>query len=166
MVFTENKNTVPQWILDSTTGIGKQNDEVGLIVAGFIGAFRKRGFSEKQIGSMMSKAFLLPLEEMERRIDSVLSCASAGEEEKVKDLCVLAVSKGHLFNTQDTDPVEIIEILKEKYGKVCAFETILTMPELLSFWKRADVRDSREYRPQKEIALGILEEVDYAFSDK
>ena len=64
----ENKN-VPQWILDSTTGINEQNDEVGLVVAGYIGAFMKRGFTQADIGIALSKAFLLPVQEVEARLD-------------------------------------------------------------------------------------------------
>ena len=43
-------NNVPQWMLDSTTSNTEQNKEVDMIVAGFIGAFRKRGFDQQQIG--------------------------------------------------------------------------------------------------------------------
>ena len=68
------KNNVPQWILESKTGIEEQNDEVGMIVAGFIGAFVKRGFDQKEIGMLMAQAFLLPLEEVEKRVDVILSC--------------------------------------------------------------------------------------------
>ena len=44
----ENKNNVPQWILDSKTGIEEQNDEVGLVVAGFIGALRNEALVRRK----------------------------------------------------------------------------------------------------------------------
>ena len=98
-------NNIPQWIVDSKTDITEQNDEVGLIVAGYIGAFRKRGFSEKQIGAMLSSAFLLPSEEVEKRIDAVLTCGSETTEE-IKNLCVFAVQKGGLFLLMILTPVK------------------------------------------------------------
>ena len=55
-------NNVPQWMLDSTTAPTEQNKEVDMIVAGFIGAFRKRGFDQQHIGILMTSAFLLSLE--------------------------------------------------------------------------------------------------------
>ena len=90
-------NNIPQWMIDSKTDITEQNDEVGLIVAGYIGAFRKRGFSEKQIGSMLSSAFLLSLEEVEKRIDAVLTCDSEDSEDKEDALGILFFSSAHCF---------------------------------------------------------------------
>ena len=58
-------NNVPQWMLDSTTAPTEQNKEVDLIVAGFIGAFRKRGFTQQQMGILKTSAFLLSLAEVE-----------------------------------------------------------------------------------------------------
>ena len=150
-------NNIPQWMIDSKTDITEQNDEVGLIVAGYIGAFRKRGFSEKQIGSMLSSAFLLPLEEVEKRIDAVLTCGSEDSED-IKNLCVFAVQKGGLFSTDDTDPCEIIEIIKNTYGKTAAFETLLTFPQILLLWKKSEVRDLPENKECKEKAEKILYE--------
>ncbi len=109
----ENKN-VPDWILTSTTGIEKQNDEVGLIVAGFIGAFRKRKFTESEIGLMLAPAFLLPLEEMQRRIDAVLSIADGDQG---RELCVFAVTECGLFDNSISDITPITEALKEMYNK-------------------------------------------------
>ena len=150
-------NNIPQWMIDSKTDMTEQNDEVGLIVAGYIGAFRKRGFSEKQIGSMLSSAFLLPLEEVEKRIDAVLTCGLEDSED-IKNLCVFAVQKGGLFSTDDTDPCEIIEIIKNTYGKTAAFETFLTFPQILLLWKKSEVRDLPENKECKEKAEKILYE--------
>ncbi len=105
---------VPQWILESTTGIEKQNDEVGLIVAGFIGAFRKRGFSESEIGLMLAPAFLLDLESVESRLDSVLSIAEGTE--KGRELCVFAVTECGLFDNSN-NVSGIVDALKEMYIK-------------------------------------------------
>ncbi len=157
-------NNIPQWIIDSKTDITEQNDEVGLIVAGYIGAFRKRGFTQKQMGIMLSKAFLLPVEEAEKRIDAVLSCGDDGEE-NIKNLCVFAVEKGGLFSTDDTDPCEIIEILKSKYGKTAAFETLLTFPQILSLWKKSEVRDLPENNEYKEKSEKILYECASVFPE-
>lgn len=157
-------NNIPQWMIDSKTDITEQNDEVGLIVAGYIGAFRKRGFSEKQIGSMLSSAFLLPLEEVEKRIDAVLTCGSEDSED-IKNLCVFAVQKGGLFSTDDTDPCEIIEIIKNTYGKTAAFETLLTFPQILLLWKKSEVRDLPENKECKEKAEKILYECASVFPE-
>lgn len=156
-------NNVPQWMLDSTTANTEQNKEVDMIVAGFIGAFRKRGFDQQQIGILMTSAFLLPLEEVEKRLDSVLSCAAEGDEESVRKLCAYLAQQGTLFSTEDTDPCEIIEILKNVYGKEAAFETLLTFPKLLSVWKKADVRDDEKYLKEKTQADIILHEVSGTF---
>ena len=157
-------NNIPQWMIDSKTDITEQNDEVGLIVAGYIGAFRKRGFSEKQIGSMLSSAFLLPLEEVEKRIDAVLTCGSEDSED-IKNLCAFAVQKGGLFSTDDTDPCEIIEIIKNTYGKTAAFETLLTFPQILLLWKKSEVRDLPENKECKEKAEKILYECASVFPE-
>ena len=157
-------NNIPQWMIDSKTDITEQNDEVGLIVAGYIGAFRKRGFSEKQIGSMLSSAFLLSLEEVEKRIDAVLTCGSEDSED-IKNLCVFAVQKGGLFSTDDTDPCEIIEIIKNTYGKTAAFETLLTFPQILLLWKKSEVRDLPENKECKEKAEKILYECASVFPE-
>ncbi len=160
-----DKNNVPQWILESNTGIKEQNDQVGLIVAGFIGAFRKRGFDQKEIGIMMTQAFLLPTEEAERRIDAVLSCGE-GEEDDVKKLCLYTVQKGCLFDNNNSDPCEIIELLKSWYGKKAAFETLLTFPEILRLWKKESVRESEEYSKEKQYAEKILDECSKVFEMK
>lgn len=155
---------VPEWIKDSKTDITEQNDEVGLIVAGYIGAFRKRGFSQSQIGIMLPTAFLLSLEETEKRIDAVLSCGVDGEED-IKNLCVFAVQKGGLFSNDDTDPCEIIELLKNKYGKTAAFETLLTFPQILSLWKNEKVRDLPENKENKQKCEKILYECASVFPE-
>lgn len=153
----ETSKNVPQWILNSTTGIEKQNDEVGLIVARYIGAFRKRGFTEKEIGILLASAFLLSAEEVEKRVDSVLSCGDDGDE-AVRRLCVFTAEKGHLFDVDNTDPCEIISLLQEWYGKTAAFDTLLTFPQLLSLWKREDVRENPQYEKQKIESEKILKE--------
>lgn len=157
-------NNIPQWMIDSKTDITEQNDEVGLIVAGYIGSFRKRGFSEKQIGAMLSRAFLLSQEEVEKRIDAVLTCGSQDSEE-IKNLCVFAVQKGGLFSGDDTDPCEIIEIIKNKYGKTAVFETLLTFPQILSLWKKSEVRDLPENKEYKEKSEKILYECASVFPE-
>ena len=157
----ENKN-VPQWILDSKTDITEQNDEVGLIVAGYIGAFNKRGFSQKQIGVMLSRAFLLDVKEVEKRIDALLDC---GEGEAIKNLCAFAVEKGGLFENTGNNPCEIIEILKNKYGKNAVVETILTFPQILSLWKSADLRDVPENNEAKIKVEAILKECASVFPE-
>jgi hypothetical protein len=150
-------------MLDSTTAPTEQNKEVDMIVAGFIGAFRKRGFDQQHIGILMTAAFLLSLEEVEKRIDAVLSCAEEGNEESCRKLCAYLAQQGVLFSTEDTDPCEIIEILKNAYGKEAAFETLLTFPKLLLVWKRADVRDDERYIEEKTRADIILHEVSSTF---
>ncbi len=158
-----NENFVPQWILDSTTAPDEVNKDVDKIVGGYVASFMKRGFSQKQIGSLMVQAFSLSLEEVEKRLDCVLSCAEADEEENARNLCVYAASKGHLFSGEDSDPRGIIEYLKSKYGKTAAFETVLIFPEILSVWKKADARDKEEYKKDKEQAEYILNEVASVF---
>ena len=155
---------VPQWMVDSKTDITEQNDEVGLVVAGYIGAFRKRGFSQSQIGIMLPTAFLLSLEETEKRIDKVLSCGTDNED-NIKELCVFCVQKGGLFSTDDTDPCEIIEVLKRKYGKKAAFETLLTFPQILSHWKKKEVRDLPENKDSKQKCEKILYECSCVFPE-
>lgn len=156
-------NNVPQWMIDSKTDITEQNNEVGLIVAGYIGAFTKRGFSQKQMGSMMTSAFLLPLDEVEKRVDAVLSCAD--EAETAKKLCVFAVEKGELFSNENTAPCEIIEYLKKKYGNKAAFETILTFPQILYLWKKSEVRDLPGNKDSKLEAEKILNECSSVFPE-
>ncbi len=160
----ENKNNVPQWLLDSKTSVTEQNDEVGLIVAGYIGFFRKNGFSEKQIGSMLTTAFLLELPEVEKRVGAVLSCGEK-EADKAKELCVFLSSRGTLFNNEESDPCEIIELIKTKYGKTAAFETLLTFPEILTVWKKGSVRENERYKNDKIRADNILKEVASVFSE-
>ncbi len=160
----EKTNNVPQWILDSKTSVTEQNNEVGLIVAGYIGFFRKNGFSEKQIGLMLTTAFLLELPEVEKRINAVFSC-SESDDDKVKELCVFLASRGALFNNEESDPCEIIEIIKTKYGKTAAFETLLTFPEILTVWKKEAVRDDKEYKNDKIKANNILKEVASVFPE-
>lgn len=155
-------SNVPQWMLDSTTSNTEQNKEVDMIVAGFIGAFRKRGFDQQQIGILMTSAFLLPLGEVEARLDAVLSC-SEGDDESARRLCAYLAQQGALFSTEDTDPCEIIGILRDTYGKVVAFETLLTFPKLLNVWKRSDVRDDEKYSEEKLRADIILHEVSSTF---
>ncbi len=154
---------VPQWMLDSTTAPTEQNKEVDLIVADFIGAFRKRGFTQQQIGILMTSAFLLSLNEVERRLDSVLSCA--GNEDEGRRLCAYLVQKGYLFAQDNADPCEIINILKEKYGNEAAFETMLTFGQLLSLWKNESVRDDERYKKENLEAEKILREVSNVFPE-
>lgn len=156
-------NNVPQWMIDSTTAPTEQNKEVDLIVAGFIGAFRKRGFSQQQMGILMTGAFLLPLEEVEDRLDAVLSCGVEGEEDRARNLCAYLAQQGVLFSLEDSDPCEIIEILKNAYGKEATFETMLTYPKILSCWKRADARNNEDYIKEKAEAEKILREVAAVF---
>lgn len=158
-------NNVPQWILDSKTSVTEQNDEVGLIVAGYIGFFRKNGFSEKQIGLMLTTAFLLELPEVEKRVKAVLSCGEDSDKDKTRDLCAFLASRGVLFNNEESDPCEIIEIIKTKYGKTAAFETLLTFPEILTVWKKATVRGDEDYKKDKIKAENILKEVASVFSE-
>lgn len=158
-----NKN-VPDWILESKTGIEKQNDEVGLIVAKYIGAFRKRGFTENDIGILLAQAFLLPVEEVEKRVDSVLSCGD--ENNDARRLCLFVAQKGHLFDNDNSDPCGIVEILMNKYGKAATFETLLTFPQILGLWKNEIVRDLPEYKAQREASGKILNECASVFSEK
>ncbi|MGN1316992.1 MAG: hypothetical protein ACI4VW_08050 [Acutalibacteraceae bacterium] len=161
----KENNFVPQWILDSTTAPDEVNKDVDKIVGGYVAGFMKRGFSQNQIGSLMVRAFGVPLEEALKRIDCVLSCGEKGEEESAKKLCVFAASKGFLFSDDNSDPCEIVEILKEKYGKKAAFETILEFPDILSLWKNEKVRDGEKYRKEKLRAEEILREVDCVFPE-
>ncbi|MBO5896458.1 MAG: hypothetical protein J6Q83_04095 [Clostridia bacterium] len=156
-------NNVPQWMLDSTTAPTEQNKEVDLIVADFIGAFRKFGFSQQQMGILMTSAFLLPAQEVEKRLDAVLSCAA--NEEEGKNLCAYLVQKGYLFAQDNADPCEIIGILKGKYGNEAAFETMLTFGQLLSLWKSASVRDDERYENEKSEVERILHEVSSVFPE-
>ncbi len=160
-----NENFVPQWILDSTTAPDEVNKDVDKIVGGYVASFMKRGFSQKDIGCLMVQAFTLPLEEVEKRIDCVLSCGEEGEEESVRKLCVFAASKGFLFSGDESSPCEIIELLKEKYGKNAAFETILTFPEILSVWKNESVRETEKYKKEKQQVERILQEVASVFPE-
>lgn len=160
-----NKNFVPQWILDSTTAPDEVNKDVDKIVGGYVAAFMKKGFSQKDIGCLMVQAFSLPLQEVEKRIDCVLSCGEKGEEESVRKLCVFAASKGYLFSGDDSDPCEIIEVFKNKYGKTAAFETVLTFPEILSVWKNENVRETEKYKEEKQQAEYILNEVASVFAE-
>ena len=160
-----NENFVPQWILDSTTAPDEVNKDVDKIVGGYVASFMKRGFSQKDIGCLMVQAFTLPMEEVEERIDCILSCGDEGEEESARKLCVFAASKGFLFSGEESDPCEIIELIKNKYGKKAAFETILTFPEILSVWKNADVRESEKYQKEKLQAEYILNEVASVFTE-
>lgn len=160
-----HENFVPQWILDSTTAPHEVNKEADKIVGGYVAAFMKRGFSQKDIGCLLVQAFTLPLEEIEKRIDCVLSCGEEGEEESARKLCAFAASKGFLFSGDESDPCEIIEIIKNKYGKKAAFETILTFPEILSVWKNENVRDTEKYKEEKQKAEYILNEVASVFPE-
>ncbi len=160
-----NENFVPQWILDSTTAPDEVNKDVDKIVGGYVSAFIKRGFSQKDIGCLMVQAFTLPLEEIEKRIDCVLSCGEKGEEERARKLCAFVASKGFLFSGDESDPCEIIEIIKNKYGKKAAFETVLTFPEILSVWKNESVRESEKYQKEKQQAEYILKEVASVFPE-
>ncbi len=157
-------NYVPQWMLDSTTAPNEQNKEVDLIVADFIGAFRKRGFSQQQIGILMTGAFLLPLSEVEKRLDSVLSCAA--NEDEGRNLCAYLAQKGYLFAQDNADPCEIIGILKDRYGEEATFETMLTFGQLLSLWKKESVRGDDDYKKEKSEAEKILGEVSSVFPEK
>lgn len=156
---------VPQWILDSKTAPDEVNKDVDKIVGGYVASFMKRGFSQKDIGCLMVQAFTLPLEEIEKRIDCALSCGEQSEEESARKLCVFTASKGFLFSGDESDPCEIIELIKNKYGKKAAFETILTFPEILSVWKKEDVRESEKYSKEKQQAEYILNEVASVFPE-
>ncbi len=160
-----NENFVPQWILDSTTASHEVNKDVDKIVGGYVTGFMKRGFSQQEIGSLMVQAFKLPLEEVEKRIDCVLSCGEDGEEGNAKKLCIFVASKGFLFSGEESDPCEIIEFIKSKYGKKAAFETILAFPEILSVWKNENVRETEKYKEEKQRAEFILNEVAHVFAE-
>lgn len=160
-----SENFVPQWILNSTTAPDEVNKTADKIVGGYVASFMKRGFSQKEIGSLLVAAFTLPLPEMEKRVDAVLSCGEKGEEERARKLCVLCVSKGFLFSGEDSDPCEIIEIIKNKYGKRAAFETVLTFPEILYVWKNKNVREAEKYSKEKQQAEYVLKEVASVFKE-
>ena len=160
-----NENFVPQWILNSTTAPDEVNKDADKIVGGYVTAFMKRGFSQKDIGCLLVQAFTLPLEEIEKRIDCLLSCGEKGEEESARKLCAFAASKGYLFSGDESDPCNIIELLKTKYGKKAAFETVLTFPEILSVWKNEDVRGTEKYKEEKQKSEYILNEVASVFSE-
>ncbi len=164
ILFMENKKNVPDWVLNSTTGIEKNDDAAALVIASFIGALRKRDFTEKEIGIVLAKAFLLPLEEVEKRIDKILSLREDGDE-GAKKLCLFLIDKGVLFDTDNTNPVEITEILEKTYGKEAAFETLLTYPKILSFWKNESVRDEEKYAEEKRQAEIILHECSSVFPE-
>ncbi len=156
-------DNIPQWIKDSKTDISEQNDEVGLIVAGYIGAFVKRGFTQQEMGSLMASAFLLPLEEVENRVDAVLSLTD--DKEQAKKLCIFCVQKGELLSIEDTAPCEIIGILKEKYGNEAVIETLLSFPEILFVWKNSTVRCLPENEKFKQKADFILNECAEVFHE-
>lgn len=160
-----HENFVPQWILDSKTAPHEVNKDVDKIVGSYVASFMKRGFSQKDVGCLMVQAFTLPLEEIEKRIDCVLSCGEKGEEESVRKLCVFTASKGFLFSDDESNPCEIIDILKSKYGKKAAFETILTFPEILSVWKNENVRETEKYSKEKQRAEYIIKEVASVFKE-
>ncbi len=160
-----NENFVPRWILDSTSAPDEVDKEADKIVGSYVSALMKRGFSQKEIGILMVQAFTIPLSEVEKRVDSVLSCGEDGEEESARRLCAFVVSKGHLFSGDESDPCEIIELLKGKYGKKAVFETVLTFPEVLSVWKNEDVRESEKYKEELQKAEYILNEVASVFPE-
>lgn len=160
--FMSNENFVPQWILDSKTAPDEVNKDVDKIVGGYVAAFMKRGFSQSEIGELLVPAFALPLEEVEKRVDAVLSC---GINEQMRILCARMASRGFLFSNDNNDPREIIELIKEKYGEGVAQETLLVFPEILSLWKKADVRDNEEYKEEKKKAEFILREIDNIFPE-
>ena len=153
----------PQWLIDSETAPTEVNEEVGSIVGGYVEALRKRGFSQRLMGIVLMKTFGSDLAEAEKRIDCILSCVDEGEEEKGRALCAkVCLERTEVFKS-DTDPCEIIGFLKDTYGKQAAYETINTFPEILSCWKRADVRDEERYKEDKEKAEYILNEVASVF---
>lgn len=156
-------DVIPQWIKDSKTGISEQNDEVGLVVAGYIGAFVKRGFTQQEMGSVMASAFLLPQREVEKRVDAVLSLSD--DKEQAKKLCIFCVQKGELFSVEDTDPCEIIDILKAKYGNAAVIDTLLNFPEILYVWKNSEVRNLAENDKNREKARFILNECASVFPE-
>ncbi len=156
-------DNIPQWIKDSKTDISEQNDEVGLIVAGYIGAFVKRGFTQQEMGSLMASAFLLPLEMVEKRVDAVLSLTD--DKEKGKKLCIFCVQKGELFSVENTNPCEIIDILRGKYGNEAVIETLLSFPEILYVWKNSAIRELPENEKNRKCAEFILGECASVFSE-
>ncbi len=147
---------VPQWMIESKTDITEQNDEVGLIVAGYIGAFVKRGFTQQEMGSLMASAFLLPLAEVEKRVDAVLSLTD--DKERGKKLCVFCVQSCGLFSAEGTDPCEIIGIIKENYGSEAVIETLINFTDLLQVWKKSELRDMSENAENKKRCDYILGE--------
>ena len=155
-------NFVPQWILDSKTAPDEVNKEVDKIVGAYVAAFMKRGFSQSEIGEILVPAFTIPLEEVEKRIDCVLSC---GGNEQMRILCARMASRGILFSDDNNDPCEIIEFIKEKYGESVVLETLLVFPEILSVWKKADVRDNEEYKNDKKQAEFILDAIADTFPE-
>lgn len=160
-----NDNFVPQWILDSDTAPDEVNEEADKIVGGYVAAFMKRGFTQSEIGELLVPAFRLPLEEVEKRIDCVLSCNENSPEEQLRILCARMASRGILFSDDNNDPCEVLEFIKRKYGKNAAFETLLVFPEILSHWKRAEVRDNEEYKTDKRQSEFILNEVASVFAE-
>ena len=159
------ENFVPAWISDSTTAPHEVNKDADKIVGGYVAFFIKKGFSQKDIGCLLVQAFTLPLEEIEKRIDCILSCGEEGEEESARKLCVFAASRGFLFSGNESAPCEIIGFIKSKYGKKAAFETVLTFPEILSVWKNEAVRDEEKYKEEKKKAEYILKEVASVFPE-
>ena len=158
----ENKN-VPEWILNSTTGIEEQNDEVGLVVAGYIGAFMKRGFTQSDIGIVLSKAFLLPVEEVEVRLDAILKCAKEVDDATARRMCLYTIQQGYLFDNDNSDPCGLVELLKVLYGGEFTFEALLQYPQLLMLYKKKSVRNSSEYVAQKQQADQILDELERVY---
>lgn len=128
--MSENKNNVPQWILESTTGITEQNDEVGNIVGAYVGAFRKRGFTQEYIGSLMAKAFLLPVDEASKRLDCILSLCNDSQMEQGRKLCVYLVAQDILFNVT-ANPCGVVAALVKEYGKEDTFDILIEYPETL-----------------------------------
>lgn len=158
-----NKNNVPQFILNSKTGIEQQDDEAGLVVAGYIGAFRKRGFSQGDMGIMLSKAFLLTVEEVEKRIDAILTLDPSVDEETARRMCIYAVQSDCLFDNDNSDPCGAIELVKVMYGGEFAFDALLHYPQLLRLYKKKSVRNSPEYSVQKAESEAILDELERVF---
>ena len=158
-----NENFVPQWILDSTTAPDEVNKDVDKIVGGYVAAFMKRGFTQGEIGELLVPAFALPLEEVEKRIDCVLACSESPKDEQLRILCARMASRGFLFSNDNNDPCEIIEFINKKYGKSVAQETLLVFPEILTVWKKADVRENEEYKNDKKQAEFILNEIASVF---
>ncbi len=161
----DNKNFVPQWILDSKTAPDEVNKDVDKIVGGYVAAFMKRGFTQSEIGELLVPAFTLPLEEVEKRIDCVLSCGESPKNEQMRILCARLASRGFLFSNDNNDPCDILDFIKDKYGKSVASETLLVFPEILSVWKKADVRDKEEYKNDKRQAEFILNEIASIFPE-